>query len=123
MAVRFPRITKEQLKERLDRGDALILLDVRLKYPYEHSTVRLPGALRVMPDDVASVSLPRDREVVVYDADPGEIVGARAAQILVRQGHQVCVLKGGLPDWVTANYPTEPKEPRAKPAESAPAQG
>jgi phage shock protein E len=121
--VRFQRITKEELKERLDRGDAPVLLDVRLKYPYEHSTVRLPGALRVMPDEVASVRLPPDREVVVYDSDQGDIVGARVAQDLVRKGHRVRVLKGGLPDWVTANYPTEPKEPRLKPAEPAPSEG
>ena len=108
--VRVQRIAREQLKERLDRGDVPTLLDVRLKYPYEHSTLKLPGALRAAPDTVGSASIPRDKEIVVYDSDPGEIVAARFAQDLLRQGYQVSVLKGGLPDWVTANYPTETKE-------------
>jgi 3-mercaptopyruvate sulfurtransferase SseA len=116
--VRVQRITKEQLKERFDRGDVPTLLDVRLKYPYEHSTVRLPGALRAAPNAVGSLSIPRDKEIVVYDSDPGEIVSARVAHSLLRKGYQVSVLKGGLPDWVTANYPTETKEaPRAAPPE------
>jgi len=116
--VRVQRITKEQLKERFDLGDVPTLLDVRLKYPYEHSTVTLPGALRAAPNVVGSLSIPRDKEIVVYDSDPGEIVSARVAQGLLRKGYQVSVLKGGLPDWVTANYPTETKvAPRAAPPE------
>ena len=39
-----PRITKEDLKQRLDSPTPPVLVDARLKYPYEHSTVRLPGA-------------------------------------------------------------------------------
>ena len=59
-----PRITKEALQERLESADAAapVLVDVRLKYPYEHSTVRLPGAVRLTPPDFATSSLPRDRE-------------------------------------------------------------
>ena len=53
-----PRITKEDLKARLESQDAAtlpIILDVRLKYPYEHSTLLLPGAIRMMPDAVDPV--------------------------------------------------------------------
>ncbi len=123
MVVRVQRITKEQLKERFDRGDVPVLLDARLKYPYEHSTVKLPGALRAAPGTVASIILPRDREIVVYDSDAGEIASARVAQELLAKGYQVSVLKGGLPDWVAANYPTEPKEPHVKPVEPTPPKG
>jgi len=42
--VSVPRITKEDLKQRLDGGTPPVLVDARLKYPYEHSTVKLPGA-------------------------------------------------------------------------------
>ena len=50
-----PRIAKEDLKARLEGADEAakpVLLDVRLKYPYEHSTVRLPGAIRMAPGSV-----------------------------------------------------------------------
>ncbi len=117
--MRVQRITKEQLKERLDRGDVPTILDVRLKYPYEHSALRLPGAIRVPPDAVGSVDILRDKDVVVYDSDPGEIVSARIAGDLLRKGYRVSVLKGGLPDWLAANLPAEPKgSSRAEPAAS-----
>jgi rhodanese-related sulfurtransferase len=110
------RISKEQLKERLDRGDAPTLLDVRLKYAYEHSTVKLPGAIRVPPYAIESVNIPRDKPLVAYDSDPGELVSTRVAGDLIRKGYQVTVLKGGVPEWMAANYPIETKEaPRSVP--------
>ena len=64
------RITKEQLKERLDRGDKPTILDVRLKYAYEHSTVKLPGAIRVPPYAIESVPIPSGGDIVAYDSIP-----------------------------------------------------
>ncbi len=113
-----PRITKETLKERLDAGGeaAPVLVDVRLKYPYEHSTVRLPGAVRLAPPDFESSSLPLDRDIVTYDSDPEEIVGARVAAALLRQGHRASVLQGGIVEWLAAKLPTESKDaPKQKP--------
>ncbi len=63
--VAVPRISKEDLKQRLDGGDSPVIVDARLKYPYEHSTLKLPGAIRYA-GDIAALSLPRDREIVVY---------------------------------------------------------
>ena len=48
-----PRISKEDLKQRLDGDTSPVLVDARLKYPYEHSTVRLPGAIRYNGDGPA----------------------------------------------------------------------
>src|SRR5207237_1005523 len=45
--VPVPRISREDLKQRLDSGAPIVVIDARLKYPYEHSTVKLPGAIRV----------------------------------------------------------------------------
>jgi rhodanese-related sulfurtransferase len=104
--VSVPRISKEELKQRLDSGAAPVLVDARLKYPYEHSTVKLPGALRY-PDGVRSV--PRDRELVVYDSDPNELASSHAAADLIRQGYRVKALKGGIAEWLAANLPTETK--------------
>ena len=50
MFVPVPRISKEDLKQRLDGAEPPVVVDARLKYPYEHSTVRLPGAIRYAPD-------------------------------------------------------------------------
>ena len=112
-----PRITKEELKERLDSSLAPVLVDARLKYPYEHSTVRLPGAIRYLGDGPAPV-LPRDREVVVYDSDPNELASSHVAAELIRQGFRAVALKGGIVDWLAANLPIETKDaPKQAPPE------
>ena len=106
-----PRITKEELKQRLEGTAGPILLDVRLKYPYEHSTVKLPGAVRLLPQGQLDTSrIPKDRDIVAYDSDPDELVSSRIAAELIRQGYRVSALKGGIAEWLTANYPIETKE-------------
>jgi len=107
------RVTKEELKQRLDSAEPAerpTVIDVRLKYPYEHSAVRLPGALRVSPKAPDTTAIPRAKDVVVYDSDPGEIVSSRVAAELIRRGFRASVLKGGIAEWMAANYPIETKE-------------
>ena len=84
---------------------------MRLKYPYEHSTVKLPGAVRVPPHaQIDQSSIPNDRDVVAYDSDPDELVSSRVAAELIKKGYRVSALKGGIVDWLSANYPIETKE-------------
>jgi rhodanese-related sulfurtransferase len=116
-----PRTTKEDLKQRLESPDASnrpTVIDVRLKYPYEHSTVRLPGSIRMGPGALDTTRLPRDRDVVAYDSDPDEITGSAVAAVLIRQGYRASVLKGGIAEWAAANYPVETKD-APKPAAPA----
>jgi len=117
--VPVPRITKEALKQRLDSGAAPILVDARLKYPYEHSTVKLPGSVR-FGHGAPAPNFPRDREVVVYDSDPNEVASSDVAAQLIRQGYKAAALKGGIVDWLAANLPTETKE---APKQAAPEPG
>jgi rhodanese-related sulfurtransferase len=115
--VPVPRISKEDLKQRLDGGAPPILVDARLKYPYEHSTVRLPGAIRYTAEGPAT-PLPRDRDIVVYDSDPNELASSGVVAALIRQGFRAVALKGGISEWLAANLPTETKEaPRQAPPE------
>ncbi len=112
-----PRITKEELKQRLEgaAGDRPVVVDVRLKYPYEHSTVTLPGALRIAPGAADPSTLPRDRDIVLYDSDPGDMVSERVAADLIRRGFRASVLAGGVGEWVAARLPTATK-PAPQPA-------
>src|SRR3989442_16031029 len=89
--VPVPRITKEDLKQRLDSGTPPVLVDARLKYPYEHSTLRLPGAIRYSADGAAA-PLPRDRDIVVYDSDPNQLARSKVAATLIRQGYRAVAL-------------------------------
>ena len=122
------RISKEELKQRLDgaAGDRPVVVDVRLKYPYEHSTVTLPGAVRMPADAIDPSALPRDRDIILYDSDPDDLVAERAAADLGRRGYRAFVLAGGVGDWVNAKLPTDAKSapqpaaaPGAKPAAAA----
>ncbi|MGE3178946.1 MAG: rhodanese-like domain-containing protein [Vicinamibacterales bacterium] len=112
-----PRITKEDLKARLESGSPVAIVDARLKYPYEHSTVRLPGAIRFTGDGPAP-AIPREQDVIVYDSDPNEIASSHVAAVLIRQGYRASSLKGGIVEWLGANLPTEAKEaPKQAPPE------
>jgi rhodanese-related sulfurtransferase len=104
--VPVPRISKEDLKQRLDSSAPPVIVDARLKYPYEHSTVKLPGAIRYTS---GAAALPRDREVVVYDSDPNELASSSVAAELIRLGYRAAALQGGITEWLAANLPTETK--------------
>lgn len=116
-----PRISKEDLKALLDNPDsAPVIVDARLKYPFEHSTVMLPGAVRLQPGAPDLSMVPAGRAVVIYDSDPDELAGERVAFELMRRGYKVQVLKGGIGDWMTAKLPVDTK-PAPQSAPSAPA--
>jgi len=104
--VPVPRISKEDLKQQLESSAPPVIVDARLKYPYEHSTVKLPGAIRYTS---GSGALPRDRAVVVYDSDPNELASSQVAAEMIRLGYRAAALQGGINDWLAANLPTETK--------------
>jgi rhodanese-related sulfurtransferase len=105
-----PRITSAELKRRMDdAATAPLVVDVRLKYPFEHSTITLPGALRTGPGSVDRSLLPADRDIVLYDSDPGELVAERAAADLIAGGYRVSVLEGGIAQWTASKLPTQSK--------------
>jgi rhodanese-related sulfurtransferase len=62
-----PRITKEELKQKLCTPD-LILLDVRVAGSWEKSNQKIKCAQRVDPDKVAAWegTLPKNKEIVIY---------------------------------------------------------
>ena len=105
------RITKEELKLRLDGPPEKrpLVIDVRLKYPYEHSTVTLAGAVRMPPGGLDASRLPRDRDIVLYDSDPEELVSTRVASELIREGYRASALVGGIAEWVNGKLPTDSK--------------
>jgi rhodanese-related sulfurtransferase len=75
----------------------------------------LPGAIRMAPNALVPSRLPLDREIVLYDSDPEELVSSNIARELQKAGYRVAVLAGGIAEWVTAKYPTQSK-PAPQPA-------
>jgi rhodanese-related sulfurtransferase len=63
-----PRITVQKLKEMLDRGEPVTLLDTRKDEPWEGSDVMLPGARRISLDEIEDRldEVPREGTIVAY---------------------------------------------------------
>jgi len=66
--LRIARITADELKQKLDAGEEVVILDLRTALDVEAVPYAIPGALRVAADDIErrQSELPRDREIVLY---------------------------------------------------------
>lgn len=96
----LPELTAPELKERLDRGDTLCLVDVREPFEWEVANLEEYGAV-LMPLGLFAENAreldPAD-EIVVYCRSGGR--SARAAEYLRSQGfHRVWNLAGGMMAW------------------------
>ena len=62
------RITPAELKEMMDRGDPVIILDLRHPLDFLPYPQVIPGALRFAPEDLEKryQEIPRDREIILY---------------------------------------------------------
>lgn len=107
MSARNFDISAPELKARLDRGDNLILLDVR--EPFEYDLCHLSGATLIPMNELPTRlhELDEDQEMVVY-CHAG-VRSARVVSWLWRQGFTKAVnLAGGIDAWscqVDANLP------------------
>lgn len=94
----IPQITPAELKQRLDRGDELFLLDVRELN--ERDICNIGGEL--IPKDTVADNLdrlPRDKEIVVYCRSGGRSQ-AVAQELYVQHGFRnVSNLAGGMLRW------------------------
>ena len=62
------RITPQDLKQMLDKGQPVVILDLRHPLDSVTDPRTLPGAIRVLPDDVTARAdiLPKNQEIVLY---------------------------------------------------------
>jgi NhaP-type Na+/H+ or K+/H+ antiporter len=63
-----PRITAEELAGRLQSSTPPVVLDVRSRSTYDHDEGKIPGSIRVLPDDVNEWASGKDQErsIVTY---------------------------------------------------------
>jgi membrane protein DedA with SNARE-associated domain len=66
--LRISRIRPEELKEKLDAGEALTIVDLRHSMDFEADPETIPGAFRLDASELQKTDdrLPRDREVILY---------------------------------------------------------
>ncbi len=66
--LRIARITAEELKQKIDSGEEVVVVDLRHKIDFEAEPETIPGALHVPPEDLEQrhAEIPRDRELILY---------------------------------------------------------
>jgi len=112
---RLARITPEELKEKLDAGEPVFIVDLQGRWRHARERQGIPGAIRIDPhrleqyrayDRKTPAPLPRDREVVLYCDGPHELTSARVALALQERGfRRVRPLAGGLRAWQERGFP------------------
>ncbi|HEX2093655.1 MAG TPA: molybdopterin-synthase adenylyltransferase MoeB [Longimicrobiaceae bacterium] len=106
----IPEITPTELKERLDRGDRLTIIDVREPHEWEIGNLEEHGArlipLGQLPERAGEID--RDDEVVLQCRSGGR--SAKALQHLQELGYErLWNLKGGILAWSDEVDPSIPK--------------
>jgi adenylyltransferase/sulfurtransferase len=102
-------ITASELKQRLDRGEDLQIIDVR--EPNEYEIARIPGSKLIPLGQVVNrqEEIDPERETVVHCK--GGVRSAKAIEALTRSGFKghLVNLKGGITAWSNDVDPSVPK--------------
>jgi rhodanese-related sulfurtransferase len=105
----MPEITASELKQRLDHGDDLQIVDVR--EAFEVAIAQIPNTVHIPLGEVVSrmAEIDPTRETVVHCK--GGVRSARAIEALKRSGFagHLINLKGGIMAWSNDVDPTVPK--------------
>jgi len=114
--LRTDRITPEDLLLKLENGEDVFVADLRHPLDFEADHFKVPGALRLLPEELDKHhrEIPRDRDVVLYCNCPNEATSASVALQLRRLGiTRVRPLAGGFETWRGLGFPVEPVDATA----------
>ncbi|MDZ7803153.1 VTT domain-containing protein [Thiohalophilus sp.] len=107
---RGPSQSVEQLKQRLDQNDTLLVLDVRSEEEFTGELGHIHGALNIPVEQLSQ----RLDELNDYLESPIVTIcrtdkrSAKAVQLLAQRGFaDVHVIQGGMIDWNKHDYPVE----------------
>jgi membrane protein DedA with SNARE-associated domain/rhodanese-related sulfurtransferase len=106
--LKIARITPEELKEKMDNGEDVLIVDLRHELDFAANPETIPGALHVDAAELeeASEVIPRDREIVLFCACPNEATAARLALLLRSKGiTQIRPLSEGYEGWRSRGFP------------------
>jgi len=106
--LRISRITVDELKSEIDKGEAMVIVDLRHALDFEADPETIPGAFRMDAKELREKNdkLPRDRQIILYCTCPNEATSAQLAILLRKQGIQhIRPLQGGLDAWRERGYP------------------
>jgi len=107
---RGPSQTVEQLKQRLDNHEDVLVLDVRSEEEFSGEPGHIRGALNIpieqLPRRIDELSDYIERSIVIVCRTDRR--SAKAAQLLAQRGFgDVHLIQGGIIDWHKHGYPLE----------------
>jgi membrane protein DedA with SNARE-associated domain/rhodanese-related sulfurtransferase len=120
--LRIARITPEELKEKLDAGEDVLVVDLRHALDFDANPETIPGALHVDAAELEEAAdvIPRDREIVLFCACPNEVTAARLALLLRSKGiTQIRPLSEGYEGWRKRGFPLSLAKTETGEAEAA----
>src|ERR1700730_13470512 len=101
-------LTSLELKQRLDRGDKLTIVDVR--EPNELQINRIPGSVHIPLGDIPKRYNELDPDAELVMQCKSGVRSGKAADFLRSVGYKhVLNLKGGILDWIDKVDPSQPK--------------
>ena len=99
METEYKKITAEEAKERMDKDDKIIILDVRTEEEYREG--HIPGAIVIPNETISSEPLKElpdlDQEILVYCRSGNR--SAQAAKKLIEAGYTQVYDFGGINNW------------------------
>ncbi len=107
---RGPTLNVAELKQRLDKGEDVFVLDVRTKEDFTGEQGHVDGAANIpveeLPERLDELTDRTERPVAIICSTDRRSV--KAAQLLAQHGFaDVHVIKGGMTDWNQKGYPVE----------------
>jgi membrane protein DedA with SNARE-associated domain/rhodanese-related sulfurtransferase len=104
------RLEPDELKQQLDAGEQVYIVDLRHPLELLPDPFMLPGAQHISPEALTArhLEIPRDRDIVLYCTCPSEATAAKTAMALHKLGiTRVRPLRGGFDEWKRLGYPMD----------------
>ena len=100
-------ITREELKEKMDRGDEFVLVETMPEAAYRRQ--HLLGAVNLNDvGEIPSLLPDKEAEIITYCSNFNRHASEKAARELATRGYEnVREYAGGKKDWTGAGLPTE----------------
>jgi rhodanese-related sulfurtransferase len=99
-------ISREELKQKLDRGDKFKLINALGEWAF--NAKHIPGSINISKIEDAKKILNPSDEIIIYCSNPSCIASIIEYQHLTHMSYKnVRRYAGGIVDWEEAGYPLE----------------